>query len=587
MIDQNTIDEVRQRTDIVDVISGALHLEKKGAGYWGLCPFHNEKTPSFHVDPARQIFHCFGCGEGGNVFTFLQKYDNLSFPEAVEQLAERAGVVIPDRGYDKKEAALAKDKKERLLALNKAAAVIFYRLLREGEGKRGYDYFAGRGLSAGTMRDFGLGFAPLKSGVVTGLLREEGFSDTEIIEAGLGTFDEKNGLREKFWNRVMFPIMDMNGKVIGFGGRVLGDGEPKYLNSPETPVFDKSRNLYGLHIARKARKGRFILCEGYMDVIAMHQAGFSEAVASLGTAFTNGQANIIKRYTDEVILSYDSDTAGSRAAIRAAAILRDAGLRGRVLNLSPHKDPDEFILKEGTDAFEQRLREAENPFFFELRLKEKSIDMKDAGERTRFHKELAGMLSAYFTDPIERENYLKDAAVMYGVNADDLRGLTERLSIKASHTAVAEDEAVRVRQRKAAAEDKSFRSQRMLLTWMSTEPGVVRIVSKYLDKDDFTDPLYAGIASELMKEGGADAASLITRYEGEELTRVSEALNERIPAIEKESERNKALRDLILDVMRAGTNMRLGEMEASDGDYLRATIEGRQRIDSFARLKSL
>ena len=340
------IEEVRSRNDIVDVISGYVRLTKKGSTYFGLCPFHNEKTGSFSVSPNKQMYYCFGCGAGGNVFTFLMQYENFSFPEAMEALAERAGIELPKQEMSaqaKKEA----DKRQILLEINKAAGKYYYMLLRSEHGKQAYEYFKKRELSDATMQKFGLGYSDKYSDDLYRYLRKLGYDDAILKESGLVSIDEVRGGHDKFWNRAMFPIMDVHNKVIGFGGRVMGDGEPKYLNSPETKVFDKSRNLYALNFARQTKKPQMLLCEGYMDVIALHQAGFDNAVASLGTAFTSGHASLLKRYTKEVYLTFDSDGAGIKAALRAIPILKEVGLTAKVINMKPYKDPDEFITWSG------------------------------------------------------------------------------------------------------------------------------------------------------------------------------------------------------------------------------------------------
>lgn len=338
---EELIEEVRTRNDIVEVISGYVRLQKKGSNYFGLCPFHNEKSPSFSVSPGKQMYYCFGCGAGGNVITFLMEYENQTFPEAVRTLAQRAGIALPEAD-DSKEARQADSRRAKLLEINKEAAKYFYYQLRTGRGSVGMEYLRKRELSDETMNHFGLGYANKYSNDLIQYLKSKGYSEDLIRDAGLCNVDEKHGMYDKFWNRVMFPIQDINHRVIGFGGRVMGDGKPKYLNSPETEIFDKSRNLYGLNFARTSRKGNVILCEGYMDVIAMHQAGFTQAVASLGTAFTSGQASLLRRYANEILLSYDSDGAGVNAALRAIGILKEAGMTGRVINLEPYKDPDEF-----------------------------------------------------------------------------------------------------------------------------------------------------------------------------------------------------------------------------------------------------
>ena len=371
---EDLIEEVRMKNDIVDVISGYVRLQKKGSSYFGLCPFHNEKSPSFSVSRSKQMYYCFGCGAGGNVFTFLMEYENLSFVEAVQLLADRAGVELPKMEYSK-EAKERADLKTTLLEINKAAAQYFYVQLKSEQGRIGYEYLKKRELSDETIKAFGLGYSNKYSDDLYRYLRSKGYSEDLIRQAGLISTDEKHGVYDKFWNRVMFPIMDVNSRVIGFGGRVMGEAKPKYLNSPETPVFDKSRNLYGLNRARSSRKPYFLLCEGYMDVIALHQAGFTNAVASLGTALTPGHASLIKRYVREVYLTYDSDEAGTRAALRGVPILKDAGISAKVIRMDPYKDPDEFIKNLGAEEFERRIADARNGFLFSLEILEWDYDM--------------------------------------------------------------------------------------------------------------------------------------------------------------------------------------------------------------------
>ncbi|MBQ8877965.1 MAG: DNA primase, partial [Lachnospiraceae bacterium] len=415
------VEEVRMKNDIVDVVSGYVKIQKKGSSYFGLCPFHNEKSPSFSVSPSRQMYYCFGCGAGGNVFTFVMEYENYSFPEAIKHLAQKAGVSLPEAEYSE-EMKKREGKRSRLLEVNKEAAKYFFYQLRSDKGEGGYAYLKKRQLSDETIKKFGLGFANVTSNDLVKYLKSKGFEDKLIQEAGLASFDEKYGMHDKFWNRVMFPIQDINHRVIGFGGRVMGDAKPKYLNSPETMIFDKSRNLYGLNYARTSRKNNVILCEGYMDVIAMHQAGFTQAVASLGTAFTEGQASLLKRYTEEVILAYDSDGAGTTAALRAIGILKEAGLTGKVLNLEPYKDPDEFIKNMGTEAFEERMKAAENSFFFEIRMLQRDYDLQDPESKTKFYSEIAKKLCG-FSEEVERDNYIQAVADKYSIGTQNLKKL--------------------------------------------------------------------------------------------------------------------------------------------------------------------
>ena len=392
-----------------------------GKDYIGLCPFHNEKTPSFNVIPGKNMFYCFGCGAGGSAITFLMKYNNCTFREALQDLADRAQITLPAPNYSE-ETKKREQHRQDLLAINKEAATYYYRLLRSRKGARGLKYFTDRSLSAETMKMFGLGFADGSRSDLTEHLRKMGFSDELILESDVSVFNEKQGLHDRFFNRVMFPIQDVRGRVIGFGGRVLGDAKPKYINSSDTMIFDKGRNLYALNLARRTKADHLILCEGYMDVIAMHQAGFNQAVASLGTAFTPGQAALLRRYTRRVLLAYDSDGAGVRAALRNIGILRNGGLDSSVIDLRPYKDPDEFIKSEGKEAFQARIDEAENSFFYELRILSQSYKMDDPASRTAFHREVARKLCT-FSDEIERENYIAASAEKYFIKTDSLRRL--------------------------------------------------------------------------------------------------------------------------------------------------------------------
>ncbi len=484
---QELIEEVRTKNDIVDVISGYVRIQKKGSNYFGLCPFHNEKSPSFSVSQSKQIFYCFGCGAGGNVITFLMEYENATFQEAVKILADRAGINLPEMEYNE-EARQKESRRARLLEINKEAARYYYYMLRDSRGRTGYQYLSGRSLTDETMKKFGLGFADGSSSDLTAYLRARGYPDELLQESGLLAFDEKRGVHDKFWNRVMFPIQDGNHRVIGFGGRVMGDAKPKYLNSPETMIFDKSRNLYGLNFARTSRKGNIILCEGYMDVIAMHQAGFTQAVASLGTAFTTGQASLLRRYTEDVLLAYDSDGAGVNAAMRAIGILKESGLRGRVIDMKPYKDPDEFMKNLGAEAFEERISQAQNSFFFELSILERDYQMEDPESRTNFHREIAKKLCG-FEEEVERENYIEAVAQKYHIGFDNLRRL---VSGYAARTGLVQP-AVRPKStvaRKNTPEENTKRSQRLLLTWITEEPALYPKISPYIAAADFTEPLY-------------------------------------------------------------------------------------------------
>ena len=576
------IEEVRRGNDIVDVIGQYVHLQKKGANYFGLCPFHNEKSGSFSVSAGKQMYYCFGCGAGGNVITFLMKYDNLTFQEAVKELADRAGIKLPDE--DNSEAAKAmRDKRQILFDINKEAAKYYYYQLRGQTGQKGMEYFRNRQLSDETMQHFGLGFANVTSDDLVKHLRKLGYQDSQIIEAGLASHDEKFGTHDKFWNRVMFPIQDASQKVIGFGGRVLGDGKPKYLNSPETPIFDKSRNLFGLNYAKNSRAGYMIICEGYMDVIAMHQAGFTMAVASLGTAFTAQQALVLKRYTDEVILSCDSDEAGTKAALRGIGILKEAGLKGKVLDLRPHKDPDEFIKNEGKEAFEERIRNAENTFFFELRVMEGQFDMSDPEAKTEFYRKVAQKLCE-FEEALERDNYIEAVAARFNIAVADLKKLVASYAAQGGVGPARKPESGI--QKKKGPEDGARKNQRLLLTWLTDEPEIFPKVKVWVKPEDFSDDLYRKVASEVfsgMESGNFSPAAILDHFtEEEQYSQVAEMFNTNLINIETKEQRRKAFRDIILGVRQAGDERQKSGLKPDDPEYLMKTIQGKKELEKLA-----
>ena len=564
------IEEVRMKNDIVDVISGYVKLQKKGANYFGLCPFHNEKSPSFSVSPGKQMYYCFGCGAGGNVITFLMEYENYTFQEALSSLADRAGVNLPKMEYSR-EAREQADLRARLLEVNKLAANYFYYQMKQPQGKAAYDYFhLKRGLADETIVHFGLGYSNKTSDDLYRYLKGKGYEDSFLKDTGLVTLEERGG-RDKFWNRVMFPIMDVNNRVIGFGGRVMGDGEPKYLNSPETKLFDKSRNLYGLNFARATKKPQLLLCEGYMDVIALHQAGFDNAVASLGTALTSGHANLLKRYTKEVYLTYDSDGAGIKAALRAIPILKEVGITTKIINMKPYKDPDEFIKALGAEAYQERIDQAENSFLFEVRMEEQQHDMHDPEGKTAFYNAVAKMLCG-FTEKLERDNYIEAVAAKYMISSDDLRRLVNQQGLKAglagggraSQSVADAQDGARTEYKKSAKkrEDGMVQSQKLLLTWLTNSPALFPKVQRYVGADDFTDPICHSVAKMLFeqyeKDGTVNPARIISTYEDEEQQREAAGiLNATIHRVDTREEREKALRETVIRVRENSINHKL------------------------------
>ena len=577
---EDIVEEVRTRNDIVDIVSGYVKLTKKGSNYFGLCPFHNEKSPSFSVSPSKQMYYCFGCGAGGNAITFVMEYENYTFPEALKMLADRAGVKLPEVEYSKEARAQA-DLKSAILEVNRKAANYFYYQLKSPQGQIGYKYLTGRGLTDETIRRFGLGFAHKTSDDLYRYLKQQGYQDSLLKETGL-VFVEERGAHDKFWNRVMFPIMDVNNRVIGFGGRVMGDGTPKYLNSPETKVFDKSRNLYGLNYARTSREGYMLICEGYMDVIAMHQAGFNNAVASLGTALTSLQAGLMKRYTDEVLVIYDSDEAGVKAALRAIPMLKGVGLTTRVVNLRPYKDPDEFIQHEGCEAFEKRLEEAENSVLYEIRMKERDFDLADPQGKSDFLHEAVRRLVA-IEDEIERNSYLEAVAGKYGIAVEVLRKQVGQMALSGA----GRTESVKPRNTASNKKEKEGgveKAQKLMLTWMTSYPALIGKLEKYITPADFTTPLYHQIAEMIVlqyHEGGVNPAKLLNQFvDSEEQKEVAGLFNATIP-LETEEEKRRALHDVICNMKENSIAYQSAHMNVTDMAALQKLMADKKSLERW------
>ena len=581
------IEEVRSRNDIVDVIGGYVRLQKKGSTYFGLCPFHNEKTGSFSVSPNKQMYYCFGCGAGGNVFTFLMKYENYTFSEAMQTLADRAGVELPQQEMTEAQKREA-DKRTRLLEINKEAAKYFYSLLRNNRGTKALEYFRKRELSDETMQKFGLGYSDQYSDDLYRYLRSKGYDDNILKDSGLVTIDEARGGRDKFWNRAMFPIMDANNRVIGFGGRVMGDGEPKYLNSPETKIFDKSRNLYGLNIARHSRKDYLLLCEGYMDVISLHQAGFDNAVASLGTALTSGHANLLKRYTKEVFITYDSDGAGVKAELRAIPILKEVGITTKIINMRPYKDPDEFMKALGAEAYQERIDNAENSFMFEIRIMEEKYDMNDPESKTQFYNEIASKLLG-FSEELERNNYIQAVADKYHIAFEDLRKLVNNLAIKGGIVKAPTQLKSGINEKKKKKEDGMKQSQKLLLTWLIEDTRLFGSIKGLVTADDFTETLYNQVAKMLFEQYAADGkvnpAKIISTFENEEeQNEVAALFNATIHEVESKQDMEKAIKETIIRIKQNSINFRSQNLDPTDLNGLMKVVEDKKSLEKLEKL---
>lgn len=579
------IDEVREKNDIVDVISQYVRLQKKGGSYMGLCPFHGEKTPSFSVSRQKQLYHCFGCGAGGSVFNFLMDYENFSFSEAVETLAERAGVTLPKMEYTGEMRKKAADK-AAILDINKAAAIYYHRMLMSPKGERAYQYFLDRGLSKDTMVSFGLGYSTKFGRDLYDELISQGFDHELVMKSGLIVADEKNGVFDRFWNRAMFPILDSNNKVIGFGGRVMGEGKPKYLNSPETMAFDKSRNLYGLNRARQSRQSFFLLCEGYMDVISLHQAGFTNAVASLGTAFTSGHASLIGRYVKEVYLTYDSDEAGTKAILRAIPILEEAGIRGRVIDLSPYKDPDELIKDRGAKEFEKRIKNAAGAFFFRLSVMEKSCDMSSPEGKTEFFKAVAAMILE-FSEQIERESYIEAVASAYHVPAEGMRELVVHLAVKKGMGSPVQKPvktASAVRREKELEKDGALVAQRALITWFVSRPDIYSKVKNLIGPDDFTDHTCSVVVREMFGQldahGRVDPAGIVTKLSDMDgHSEITSLFHTEIKSLTTREQENQAISEILLKVKRESIDRQMMALAPSDMEGLLRLTQEKKNLD--------
>lgn len=558
------IEEVRSRNDIVDIISSYVNIKKKGNSYTACCPFHHEKTPSFHVSREKQMYHCFGCGVGGNVYTFLMEHENLSFPEAVEMLAERAGIELPRQSMSAEEKRQA-DAKVQIKDMNKSAAAYFHYLLKTERGTHAMEYLKGRGLTDETITSFGLGFSDVYRDDLYKYLKKKGYTDEELKKSGLVKFDEKYGASDSFWNRVMFPIIDVNNRVIGFGGRVMGDAKPKYINTQDTPVFDKSRNLYGLNLAKKSKRRGAIFCEGYMDVISMHQAGFDNAVASLGTALTMGQVNLLRHYKDEVYLAYDSDEAGTKATLRALDILREFGMPARVISLTPYKDPDELLQAEGKEGFEKRIDSAVSGIMFEIGNLANNYRQDDPQERTVFQREAAKKL-ALIEEPLERGNYIESVSKEYRIPFDSLKEMVTKYGI--AGTGRADASVFREKNDRRSPEEqrekKQLKAERLMITWLINDEKLFQTLKGILSEDDFFEPVYHDIAKVMFeqyeREGKVMPAVIMNQFQSiEEHGRAAEIMQQDFEMEVSEDDKSKVITDLVKGIKLRSVAHRLEE----------------------------
>lgn len=530
-IPSSFIDDLVARSDIVDVVSDYVKLTPKGGSYWGLCPFHGEKTPSFHVRADQQNYHCFGCGKGGGVISFVMEVENLPYLDALRLLAKRAGVEFPEQNMDQR----SRRKRARLLELNKEAARFFHSQLHGPAGRQGLEYLQRRGLSRGIMTRFGLGFAPDNWDSLIRAMAQKGYEKGDLLEAGLAVSSQKGRIYDRFRGRVMFPIIDLRGDVIGFGGRVMGDGAPKYLNSPDSPVFNKSRNLFALNLAKNTKLGRIVLTEGYMDTIALYQAGFDCAVASLGTSLTADHAKLLSRFTKEVVICYDADSAGIQAANRAIPLLEKTGLKVRVVRVHGAKDPDEFLKKFGPDAFAKLLDQSENYVNYNLRQLQEKYDLSDPIQRAEFARAGAEVISQ-LESPVEREVHAGQLAQTTGVGKDALLQEIQRCRRKRFYQAKRKQERrdltpvnqIQPKSRQMRYDNpRSARAEEGILRLLMLDSSLARQISD-LTPADFTAPVLGkiyGVLRDRMDQGRSlQLGALEGELSGEEISLLTEIM---------------------------------------------------------------
>ncbi len=566
---ESFIKELTERNDITDVVSSYVKLTKKsGNNMFGLCPFHSEKSPSFSISNDKQIYHCFGCGKGGSVINFIMEIENLSYPDAVRHLARRVGMAVPEDERDENYS-----RRERMLEINRDAARYFYEQLSASNAEIARQYIVKRDISPAMVTRFGLGFAPDSWDGLVNAMQKKGYTKPELLDAGLARASKKGdgGVYDTFRNRLMFPVIDIRGSVIGFSGRILDDGEPKYMNSPETLVFSKSHNLFAMNLAKKSKLGYIILSEGNIDVVAMHQAGIDCAVASLGTSLTPEQARLISRYVNEVVIAYDGDQAGQKASQRAISILQQLDIKVRVLRMTGAKDPDEYIKKFGAAAFENLLKRSESHIEYRLSDIAAKYDLSYDESRVAFIKDATGLIAS-LPSTVEREVYSRKAADMAKVSGDTVITEVERVRKKLLGQAKKKQDTEssrpahlhQPRERKLHFENvKSATAEKGVLRLLYYEPSLFKEKTQ-LQEDDFSSALLARFYTQLSehtKHGAQPSLALLAeRFSNEEISVLTEILNEP----QELSQSEKALNDYIKIIK----TEKLARKQSGDGDGL-------------------
>ncbi len=578
------IEEIRINNDIVDIISEYVKLEKKGKDYFGLCPFHREKTPSFSVVPGKQIFYCFGCGKGGNVFHFIMNAENLEYIEAVRYLADRAKIQLPEGGAEDEEKSRLR---QSLLIINTEAARFFYNTLESGKYSKANEYLKNRGITQNTIKKFGLGYHPEGMDALYRYLKSKGFEDETILTSGLVLSGKKGGYYDRFRGRIIFPIFDIRGNVIAFGGRVLDSSMPKYMNSPETPVYSKGKNLFALNFAKNSGEKQLIIVEGYMDVISLHQSGIINTVASLGTALTESQGRMLKKYSEEVIISYDADTAGQSATMRGLEILNDIGCNVRVLRVPDGKDPDEYIKKKGPDSFRKLVDNASSLFEYKIASYRKEMDISSPQGKISFLNKIAEVL-AKSNNRFEIETYARKVANDYEISEEAIisevyKKVNRKENVRRTGN-IAEIKKTDVAEDVNAS--ANIHDERMLLSIICMDNNTYKLVKDKIKAEDFANEesrnIYNLITEKMEKSKGIVPGELLSMLDGS-------CANEYARIIQNEcsfEDNGRAVSDLIRSLMKRKNMRRTKEIldllnnkeSLSEGDVEKLKIEWNQLI---------
>ena len=577
------INDVRQSNDIVDVISQYVHLKRSGRNFFGLCPFHNEKSPSFSVSPDKQIFHCFGCGVGGNVFSFITQIEGINFVEAVQMLAERANIQLPtlqDNGDSQRE-----ELKAKVYKVNEFTAEFYHQNLYKPQAKIAQEYVKKRQLSNETLKSFKIGFSG-KFDELYQELKKQGFGEKEILESGLVNKNERGQYIDRYRNRLMFPICDARGKVIAFGGRVLDDSKPKYINSPENVVYSKGRNLFGLNVAKKGDLKRILIVEGYMDVISLHQRGITNVVAPLGTALTEQQGWLLRKNSEQIILSFDSDEAGLKAKLRALDILQNMGCDLRILQMEGAKDPDEYIIEYGNARFNNLVDKALSIIEFKVKILKKDLNLENTNDKIKFLNEIAKLISNV-NNTIEREVYIEKIAKEYDISKEAIYAEVNKLTYKNVKTEKVLEKPKPVvthikREEKVISEAVKRRENTVIALLLMGDLNIFEILRQNIKVENFQDEVNKKIAQKLYEEfekGNSNINAIIDNLEQDEQNQITMIMSEDYEITDIE----KAIDDVVQAYEREKLNTRKFEIL----DLLDKDLENDQKKELEKELSNI